>query len=59
MTNVPLEVLSQLPLMRLRFGLDGGVDSATVREWVDSLTVERLSAPEGVDTSELKKKRAH
>ena len=41
-----------------REGLDQGIDSATVRAWLDSLTLEQLSAEGGIDTSELKKKTA-
>ena len=41
-----------------REGLDQGRDSATVRGWLDSLTLEELSAEDGVDTSGLKKKNS-
>jgi acyl-CoA synthetase (NDP forming)/Pyruvate/2-oxoacid:ferredoxin oxidoreductase gamma subunit len=37
-------------------GLKQGIDSATVREWIDTLTLEQLASPEGVDTNGLKKK---
>lgn len=39
-----------------RDGLEGGDPAAAVREWIDSLTLEQLSAPDGVDVGELKKK---
>jgi indolepyruvate ferredoxin oxidoreductase beta subunit len=40
-----------------REGLDQGIDSPTVRGWLDALTLEQLSAEGGIDTSELKKKQ--
>lgn len=42
-----------------REGIELGIDSATVRGWIDSLTLEQLSVEGSVDTSELKKKHAN
>ena len=39
-----------------REGLAQGVDSAAIRAWMDSLTLEQLSDPAGADASGLKKK---
>ena len=39
-----------------RDAVDQGIDTATAREWIDSLSLEQLSAAEGVDLAELKKK---
>jgi indolepyruvate ferredoxin oxidoreductase beta subunit len=39
-----------------RAGLERGDSSASVRAWIDSLTLEQLSAPDGLDTTPLKKK---
>jgi indolepyruvate ferredoxin oxidoreductase beta subunit len=39
-----------------RDGIEQGVDSAAILQWLDTLTLEQLSADNGIDTSELKKK---
>ncbi len=39
-----------------RDGIEQGIDSVSIREWLDSLTLEQLSAEAGIDTGDLKKK---
>ena len=39
-----------------RDALGEGIDSATIRQWLDSLSLEELSATGGLDSSGLKKK---
>ena len=39
-----------------RDGIEQGIDSASIREWLDSLTLEQLSATDGINPVALKKK---
>lgn len=39
-----------------REAIEQGIDSATIRAWMDTLTVEQLTAPDGIDAGTLKKK---